>query len=515
MPARARLNSTRPPGTCFNQDSAVQNQLTSYPRDGAVNGGKTQPSPFPYLRSIPAQPAAKKTGSGFLFALAILVSLVLVGRIFDYVLVGYHLPAAICAVAFVVSLASGGAAQLRNRVGIPLLGLIVWMFLATPFSSWKGDSASVVVYFAFFTLMWLPMAMGPRSFKDIRRLILLLAVLNVITLAFTRYDPEGRLRGIGGSFSNSEDIGLIAIMSIPFWMLIASQVRLFPLKILIGVASALFLIRTAALTGSRATLLAAFGMGVVYFVRSGASKKMMVILGALIGIVLIVATVPDTTLQRLASVVDAIEENRDLAIAGSTEAAASAAERQELLLDSIRISVTHPLFGIGPGQFAMYRWNEGKDLGIRKGYLVTHNAYTEVSSEDGIIGLIFFVGMIVGTQKTIQIARKLNSPGSHRDWETGRNIATCLQLSFVCIVICGFFLANAQYIFWYLIGGMALALERVTLHRIAQERLEPVPQRSPVQYGAPATGFARVPPVNGRAGENGVGSFSKPRLRPQ
>src|SRR5271165_3302186 len=210
---------------------AVQNQLTRYPRDGAANGGRIQPRPSPYSSGMPGQAAARGTGSVVLFAFAILVSIVLVGRIFDYALVGLHLPAVICGLALLVSLFAGGVAQLRNRVGIPLLGLIGWMFLATPFSSWKGDSTSVVIYFAFFTLMWLPMSLGPRSFKDIQRLILLLAVLNVITLVFTKYDTEGRLRGIAGSFSNSEDIGLIAIMSIPFWLLIASQVRFFPFKI--------------------------------------------------------------------------------------------------------------------------------------------------------------------------------------------------------------------------------------------------------------------------------------------
>jgi hypothetical protein len=492
------------------------NPATFRPRDGrtAVTHGP-RPLPGPFARNAPPKPVATKTGSGLVFAFAILISIVLVGRVFDFVLIGFHLPAIICTVSLIVCLCSGGLALLGNRVGLPLLGLIGWMFLATPFSTWKGDSASVAVYFAFFTLMWLPMAMGPRSFKDIHWLILLLAVLNVITLLLTKDDPEGRLKGIGGSFSNSEDIGLIAIMSIPFWMLIASRVRLFPVKILIGLASSLFLVRIAALTGSRATLLAAFGMGLVHFVRSGVSKKVVLIVGALIGIGLIVATVPDQILQRLTSVVDVFGDNKHVAIAGSTEAMDSATERQELLLDSIRISLTHPLFGIGPGQFAIYRWQEGKDLGFQKGYLVTHNAYTELASEDGIPGLIFFIGIVIATQRTIQICRKLNSPGSHKDWQAGRNIATCLQMSFVSIVICGFFLANAQYIFWYLIGGIALGLERVTLHLIAEERLQTVPQLSPGQYRAPTTGFSGISAAKSKVPGNGIKGFSNPRLRPQ
>jgi len=412
------------------------------------------------------------TGSGFLFSLALIVCFVLVGRAFDYGLTGYHIPAIICVVALLSCMLKGGFGLLRSRIGIPLLGLIGWMFLATPFSTWRGDSASVVVYFAFYSLMWLPMAMGPRSMKDIRRLILLLALLNIVTLLLTKYDEGGRLIGMGASFSNSEDIALIAAMSIPFWMLAASQIKFPPARFLLSAASLLFLLRVAALTGSRAILMAVGAMGLVFFVRTDAVKRFMLIAGVIAAIGVVIVTVPTRTLARLGTVVDAFQDRTSaLVIGGSTEAMDSAAERRQLLLDSIAISVSHPLFGVGPGQFAMYRWTQWKDQGVRMGYLVTHNAFTEVSSEEGIPGLIFFIGVIVGTLRTIRNARKLNSPGSHKDWRTGQDIATCLELSFIVIVVCGLFLANAQYIFWYLMGGIALALERVTIHLIRQERL--------------------------------------------
>jgi hypothetical protein len=124
--------------------------------------------------------------------------------------------------------------------------------------------------------------------------------------------------------------------------------------------------------------------------------------------------------------------------------------------------------------------------------------------------MIFFIAVLVGTQKTIRIARKLNSPGAHKDWKTGQAIATCLQLSFIGMLICGFFLANANYIFWYLFGGIALALERVTLHLIAEERRrQPVPTGRASRYRDPVTGImtGETNP-SGRAARNPMGSFS-------
>ena len=49
------------------------------------------------------------------------------------------------------------------------------------------------------------------------------------------------------------------------------------------------------------------------------------------------------------------------------------------------------VFGVGPGQFPMQNWEEFKRRGIHIYAQVTHNSYTQVSSETGIPGLIFFL----------------------------------------------------------------------------------------------------------------------------
>jgi O-antigen ligase len=156
------------------------------------------------------------------------------------------------------------------------------------------------------------------------------------------------------------------------------------------------------------------------------------------------------------------------------EAMDSAAGRRQLLLDSIRLTFQHPLFGVGPGQFAQFRWSEGHMAGVRVGWIVTHNAYTQISSENGFPGAIFFIAILVGTAKILRRTKKLNSPGSHNDWELGQTMATALQISFVNLLVCGFFMPNAQYVLWYLMGGMALALERLTAQAIMRQAAMPV-----------------------------------------
>ncbi len=416
-----------------------------------------------------ADGASPQVGSAFMMAVAAMVLLTLAGRIFDRILVGYHLPAIICAAALVVSLVKGRVSGLTNRIAIPLLGLIMWMLICTPFSTWRGGSASAVVYFSFFSLMWLPISLGPRNLKDINRLILLVGILNVVTLLLTKVDATGRLQGDGGTYSNSEDIALIAIFSIPLWTLIAGQIRGPILKTLVAAVSTLFLLISAAKTGSRAGIIGAGGMGLFYFLRGSVSNKILLVLATVVTVVCGLFFVPQSMLQRLSTINESFGVV-NTAAARDNEALGSAAGRQQLLFDSIRITLQHPLFGVGPGQFAEFRWGENHSVGFGRGYYVTHNTYTQISSEDGIPGLVFFLGLLIGTYRTIRSARKLNTPNSHKDWRACQALATGLELSFTCIVIFGFFTANAQYIFWYLIGGLALALERVTIQSIGQAR---------------------------------------------
>jgi O-Antigen ligase len=406
--------------------------------------------------------AAPTTGSALLMIVAVLIAVVLVGRLFDRVLNQFHLPAIICSLALATSLWMRGVDSLNNRIGIPLVGLIGWMFLTVPFSSWRGESISIVIYFAFYSLMWLPLALGPRHFKDLYRLIVLLAVLNLITLLLTTTDANGRLQGDGAAYANSEDIALIAIFSIPFWMLIASRIRMFAVKAMVGATSSFFLLLTAARTGSRAALLSSAGLGAVYFFRSNLTKKALFTLIVVLGIPGALFLVPREMVDRLSTIVDVVNDTVPRVAIGD-EALDSASARRQMLFDSIRFTFEHPLFGVGPGQFAQFRWDEQHHAGAANlGYLVTHNAYTQISSEEGVPALLFFLAILVGTFRTIRIVQKLNTPDSHRDWRIYQTTALCLQLSFISIVLFGFFLANAQYLFWYLIGGLALALERLT-----------------------------------------------------
>jgi hypothetical protein len=87
----------------------------------------------------------------------------------------------------------------------------------------------------------------------------------------------------------------------------------------------------------------------------------------------------------------------------------------------------------------------------------------EISSEEGVLGLLIylaFLGLIYGRiRKCVQ----LNAPNSYPEWAEGRQIAVCLEASFVYFLVCTFFMTCERHPQQFLIAGLALALERITV----------------------------------------------------
>jgi O-antigen ligase len=399
------------------------------------------------------------------------------GRPFDFILAGFHIPAALSAIGLVAGLLGGGLAALKSRIGLPLVGLMVWMAGVTPFSFWRGGSVDYTARFAFTTLAFLlPLAAGPRSVRDIGRLMLLAAAAPTMLLLLTGSgasasaaaspgEQAGRLALGGGTFANSGDLALLAAFAVPFWLFTVVQFSWPVVRVPVGLLGAAYLVRAALLSGTRAVLLGGAGMLAVYFFALRGVRRLILPVAAGIGVFVVAWTVPGQILSRLASLVDAVYASRAEEM---SEAELSAAQRRELLRDSLRFTLRHPLTGVGPGQFTNVRWEEGVVEGQTKGWLITHNTYTQVSSENGIPALLLYVAFLFGIYRTLRNVKALNVPDSHPGWRTVRSMRNCLMAALVLYAICAFFLSTLGYMHVVLVAGLALSLERVTRTAIAR-----------------------------------------------
>jgi O-antigen ligase len=262
-----------------------------------------------------------------------------------------------------------------------------------------------------------------------------------------------------GTYANSGDLALAAGFAIPFWIFILSQFTWPVLRIPVGLLAAGYLIRAALLTGTRSVIVGGAGMLAVYFFVLRGGRRLILPVAAAIGVAVAAWLLPGQVASRLATVVDAFYSRGSEEM---TEADLSATQRRQLLSDSIRYTVTHPLTGVGPGQFTDVRWQEGVEEGRPKGWLITHNTYTQVSSENGIPAFLFYLLFLFGIYRTLRVVRALNAPESHPGWRAVRSMRNCLMAAFVFYAICAFFLSTFGYMHVMLVAGLALALERVT-----------------------------------------------------
>ena len=134
-------------------------------------------------------------------------------------------------------------------------------------------------------------------------------------------------------------------------------------------------------TGSRMGLLA-LGAGLLFFlIFATVPQRVFIVLAGVLCIGLAPFLLPQKIMERFTTFFSAHT-------AAGEEAAESAAARETMLKRGIQMTMEHPIVGVGPGEFIDAEAKEAAAQGHRGLWRYTHNAYTELSSETGLIGLL-------------------------------------------------------------------------------------------------------------------------------
>jgi O-antigen ligase len=147
-----------------------------------------------------------------------------------------------------------------------------------------------------------------------------------------------------------------------------------------------FLLQTA----SRGAFVACLLLVAVAFFTTQSKLKMALLI---VPLALVVPLVSQNALHRLATIFVSPEVNEAISI-DDDRAISSQIERQNLLTLSIGLTFKHPLFGVGPGEFIDATSGADQRQGRHTPALGTHNTYTQISSESGIIAFIGFAGAL-------------------------------------------------------------------------------------------------------------------------
>jgi O-antigen ligase len=347
---------------------------------------------------------------------------------------------------------------LRSRTAWCWLLLTIWMAACVPFSFWPGGSLGITSSYirteAPMLFLVAGMAVTLAECYQIIAAISLAAAFNVyMAKSFAELDIAGRFNIAFSSIANANDMAahLLLVLPILGFYVFGPQQRLiwrvFGLPVL---GYGLYLILG---TGSRGAFVSLLVMVLVLVWKGSGLQRTLVLAGFPVAFLLIVPVLPQATSDRLLSVFSSGGELE------SSEAQGSRQQRMYLLQRSLLHTFTHPIFGVGPGQFLDYDSNDLIANQKRGTWQVSHNAYTQISSELGIPGLLFMLGGTLGAFITLKrLSQRLRNARDCLEVRRLRSLVTMVLVSQASFCTSIFFLSLGYRFYLPFIAGLTIAL---------------------------------------------------------
>jgi O-antigen ligase len=370
----------------------------------------------------------------------------------------------ICGPIAVLALLAGGSIMrgLRTRVGMYWMALLVWMLIGAPFSYWKSDTLkNLVNYGPRVHIIFFLLCAALFTVKDCRVMVFAnLAggfILVLLCLLFGRIDAS-RFVIPSGSFVNPNALALQLLVAACLFIMLVMHRNLFVRVIgLAGIGITLpFILKTA----SRGSFVAIVVVLIALFFTVQRAAKVKMLIAVMVLAVPALLVVPQAALNRIVNIAVKSEQPTD----DETYALESQLSRQELLKDSIKYTVTHPLFGVGMNEFGAAVWGDGEKRGVRTSWAGTHNSFTQISAECGIPALIFYTAVVV---LCIRMNRRLykatRGDPSMRDISS---IALTLYLTLIAFAVNTFFFHTAYGYYLSTLAGISVALQLATAKRL-------------------------------------------------
>jgi putative inorganic carbon (hco3(-)) transporter len=237
---------------------------------------------------------------------------------------------------------------------------------------------------------------------------------------------DGRIQYVG-IFNDPNDLGLLFVLTLPMAVYLSSGGGWFGIKRMFWLASAALLLYGIYLTDSRGAMLAvALILGVYLWRRRGLVTAALLGSAVLVGMLLLPSRLQDLSPG---------EE--------------SASGRVDAWYEGFQMFISHPLFGVGAGNFTDYN------------FLTAHNSFVLVLAETGFFGFILwlgFVGYCFGmTLAVLRYKPDLADAQAAATWGSERAIATTLLLSLSGCIGAAFFLSRSYAIVLYLLAALVVA----------------------------------------------------------
>jgi len=316
---------------------------------------------------------------------------------------------------------------------------------------WEESSFYYIDLLKVFILYFL-IANLTKTQKDIWIIVVTLLVLGLLTSVLAIYQSmhgiglqmSGGILRVTGFSSDPNDLALSLLLLLPFAFGLLVRSRRSGVKIACLILSVIFLI-VIGITFSRAIYL---GLPVLMILSAwkfiGRGKR----LWAVIAVVLIFSAglffIPQKVLERAKTIT-------------MTELDPSIWGRLDGYIVGGKIMAEHPIVGIGIGRWKQEYWPIAfaSPLVRTKTSSVEHNIFLEVGSETGLLGLFFFILLIIWAFRDIRETRRIFDELNE---EMLAMFSQALEIGLIGFLISTMFVAAIHVKFFWIILGFMLAL---------------------------------------------------------
>ena len=365
-------------------------------------------------------------------------------------------------------------------------GFLIWMGITVPFSIWRSGSAGLVASYARVEYPMLFVLAGAalswRECTTVMRAIAWSAVVVIMTGRMFSHEIGGQRLGLAfGSIANPNDFAAHMILILPFlfWMGQSSKSIVVRLVAFCGVGYGIFQIL---LTASRGALIDLAVCVVFVFFRGAQRHRIALLILLPVVIALFVMVIPKSVVDRLSSFSASDAD-------AQSEALQSSELRQYELTKSLTYTFQHPIFGVGPAEFAEYEGTHNQVIGTHGTYRDTHNTFTQISSECGIPGFLFFVAGIVSTLLLLNVVYR--QAHQRPDCNDIALALLCIMVGMIGFCVAITFLTFGYFFYLPAMGGLAIAVATGAKVEMQDRASLPSPEVVP-QWFVPAPVFKRT-----------------------
>lgn len=348
-----------------------------------------------------------------------------------------------------------------------------------------STEVKAVMGLTFFALLSIPIAKSPgmawESFNDIfiKAVLIFIVMVNVLRTrrrltnlmwvsfgigiylsinALTLYSRnELHVEGsrvsaeVKGLFENPNEMSLHFVMMIPIVFAFGLASKKLVVKVIYFAAAGLMLAANF-VTYSRGGFLGLVAAAALMVWKLGRKNRLKVTISSVFIGLTVILLAPGNYGVRILSIFGLAPDP-----VGSSD------QRQELLIRSLIVTARNP-WGIGMGNFPIVSIHN----------LVTHNAYTQVSSELGILALAVYLIFMISPFRKLSAIERTQFAEEKTDWFFYVSIG--LQASFAAYFVSTFFAAVAYNWFIYYLIAYAVGFRRVyQLENKLKEEVKPEP----------------------------------------